>query len=105
MTFDKTGTITKDEFAVTNFQSLSDDIDFNTLIYWVTCIKSKSSHPFVEAIVGKFAQWAVASLSTKRDPHSSTNGIRVNVFLFIGGVNMHEKLFIRMRTQGRVLHG
>jgi len=24
---------------------------------------------------------------------------------FIGGVNMHEKLFIRMRTQGRVLHG
>lgn len=34
LAFDKTGTITKGEFAVTNFQSLSDDIDLNTLIYW-----------------------------------------------------------------------
>lgn len=34
MAFDKTGTITKGEFVVTHFQSLSDDIDFNTLAYW-----------------------------------------------------------------------
>lgn len=34
MAFDKTGTITKGEFAVTNFQSLSDDIGLNTLLYW-----------------------------------------------------------------------
>lgn len=34
MAFDKTGTITKGEFEVTNFQSLSDDIDSNTLLYW-----------------------------------------------------------------------
>lgn len=34
MAFDKTGTITKGEFVVTHFQSLSDDIDLNTLAYW-----------------------------------------------------------------------
>ncbi|KAK2412531.1 putative inactive cadmium/zinc-transporting ATPase HMA3 [Trifolium repens] len=51
MAFDKTGTITKGEFVVTNFQSLSDDIDLNTLIYWVSSIESKSSHPLAEAIV------------------------------------------------------
>lgn len=32
--FDKTGTITKGEFVVTNFQSLCADIDLNTLLYW-----------------------------------------------------------------------
>ncbi|XP_045816561.1 putative inactive cadmium/zinc-transporting ATPase HMA3 [Trifolium pratense] len=51
MAFDKTGTITKGEFVVTNFQSLSDDIDLNTLIYWVSSIESKSSHPLAEAVV------------------------------------------------------
>ncbi|KAI5415059.1 putative inactive cadmium/zinc-transporting ATPase HMA3 [Lathyrus oleraceus] len=51
MAFDKTGTITKGEFAVTNFQSLTDDIDLNTLLYWVSSIESKSSHPLAEAIV------------------------------------------------------
>ncbi|CAI8611117.1 unnamed protein product [Vicia faba] len=51
MAFDKTGTITKGEFAVTNFQSLSDDIDLNTLLYWASSIESKSSHPLAEAIV------------------------------------------------------
>ncbi|KAL2338672.1 hypothetical protein Fmac_013118 [Flemingia macrophylla] len=49
--FDKTGTITKGEFVVTHFQSLSDDIDFNTLLYWVSSVESKSSHPLAEAIV------------------------------------------------------
>ncbi|KAG5101654.1 hypothetical protein JHK84_046623 [Glycine max] len=51
MAFDKTGTITKGEFVVTHFQSLSDDIDFNTLAYWVSSIESKSSHPSAAAIV------------------------------------------------------
>ncbi|KAJ1400623.1 P-type ATPase [Sesbania bispinosa] len=51
MAFDKTGTITKGEFVVTNFQSLSDDIDLNTLAYWVSSIESKSSHPLAAAIV------------------------------------------------------
>ncbi|KAF7806666.1 putative inactive cadmium/zinc-transporting ATPase HMA3 [Senna tora] len=51
MAFDKTGTITKGEFVLTNFQSLCDDIDLNTLLYWVTSIESKSSHPMAAAIV------------------------------------------------------
>ncbi|KAK7291872.1 hypothetical protein RIF29_07369 [Crotalaria pallida] len=51
MAFDKTGTITKGEFVVTNFQTLSDDIDLNTLLYWVSSIESKSSHPLAAAIV------------------------------------------------------
>ncbi|RZB71717.1 Cadmium/zinc-transporting ATPase HMA2 isoform D [Glycine soja] len=51
MAFDKTGTITKGEFVVTHFQSLSDDIDLNTLAYWVSSIESKSSHPLAAAIV------------------------------------------------------
>ncbi|OIV99778.1 hypothetical protein TanjilG_26116 [Lupinus angustifolius] len=51
MAFDKTGTITMGEFMVTNFQSLSDDIDLNTLLYWVSSIESKSSHPLAAAII------------------------------------------------------
>ncbi|KAK7329756.1 hypothetical protein VNO77_23935 [Canavalia gladiata] len=51
MAFDKTGTITKGEFMVTHFQSLSDDIDLNTLLYWVSSVESKSSHPLAAAIV------------------------------------------------------
>ncbi|KAF1875622.1 hypothetical protein Lal_00006252 [Lupinus albus] len=51
MAFDKTGTITRGEFVVTNFQSLSDDIDLNTLLYWVSSIEGKSSHPLAEAII------------------------------------------------------
>ncbi|CAL0325556.1 unnamed protein product [Lupinus luteus] len=51
MAFDKTGTITRGEFMVTNFQSLSDDIDLNTLLYWVSSIESKSSHPLAAAVV------------------------------------------------------
>ncbi|KAL6977819.1 Cadmium/zinc-transporting ATPase hma2 [Sarracenia purpurea var. burkii] len=34
MGFDKTGTITRGEFVVTRFQSLSDDFSLNTLLYW-----------------------------------------------------------------------
>lgn len=32
--FDKTGTITRGEFVVTDFQSLRDDISLNTLLNW-----------------------------------------------------------------------
>ncbi|XP_012573400.1 putative inactive cadmium/zinc-transporting ATPase HMA3 [Cicer arietinum] len=67
MAFDKTGTITKGEFVVTNFQSLSDDIDLNTLLYWVSSIESKSSHPLAEAIVDHGR-----SLSIKPNPEKVT---------------------------------
>ena len=32
--FDKTGTITRGEFVVTNFEALRDDISFHTLLHW-----------------------------------------------------------------------
>lgn len=34
MAFDKTGTITRGEFAVTEFRSLIDDLSLSTLLYW-----------------------------------------------------------------------
>ncbi|KAL8209416.1 hypothetical protein R6Q57_006148 [Mikania cordata] len=46
--FDKTGTITKGEFSVSNFHPL---IDNHKLIYWVSSLESKSSHPMGAALV------------------------------------------------------
>ncbi|KAF8035191.1 hypothetical protein BT93_C1278 [Corymbia citriodora subsp. variegata] len=51
MAFDKTGTVTRGQFVVTNFQSICNDIDLNTLLYWVSSIESKSSHPMSAAII------------------------------------------------------
>ncbi|KAK2646417.1 hypothetical protein Ddye_021612 [Dipteronia dyeriana] len=51
MAFDKTGTITRGEFVVLDFQSLREDINLNTLLYWVSSIESKSSHPMAAALV------------------------------------------------------
>ncbi|CAJ1975904.1 unnamed protein product [Sphenostylis stenocarpa] len=48
--FDKTGTITRGEFTVTDF-SVVDDISIETLLYWVSSIESKSSHPMAAALV------------------------------------------------------
>ncbi|KAK9097534.1 hypothetical protein Sjap_023031 [Stephania japonica] len=49
--FDKTGTITRGEFSVTNFQSINPEISENTLLHWVSSIESKSSHPMAAALV------------------------------------------------------
>ncbi|CAI9103643.1 OLC1v1002165C1 [Oldenlandia corymbosa var. corymbosa] len=51
MAFDKTGTVTRAEFEVIEFRSLSEDITLNTLLYWVSSIQSKSSHPIAAALV------------------------------------------------------
>ncbi|KAA8522700.1 hypothetical protein F0562_009138 [Nyssa sinensis] len=51
MAFDKTGTITRGEFTVTDFRSLLDDVSLNSLLYWVSSIESKSSHPMAAALV------------------------------------------------------
>ncbi|XP_024959996.1 putative inactive cadmium/zinc-transporting ATPase HMA3 isoform X2 [Cynara cardunculus var. scolymus] len=47
--FDKTGTITKGEFSVSNFHPLI--IDSDKLLYWVSSIESKSSHPMAAALI------------------------------------------------------
>uniref|UniRef100_A0A7N0TGP8 HMA domain-containing protein n=2 Tax=Kalanchoe fedtschenkoi TaxID=63787 RepID=A0A7N0TGP8_KALFE len=49
--FDKTGTITRGEFVVSDFTSLKGDLGLNTLLYWVSSIESKSSHPMGTALV------------------------------------------------------
>ncbi|XP_075077639.1 cadmium/zinc-transporting ATPase HMA3 isoform X1 [Nicotiana tabacum] len=51
MAFDKTGTITRGEFMVTEFKSLVDGLGLNTLLYWVSSIESKSGHPMAAALV------------------------------------------------------
>ncbi|KAF2309674.1 hypothetical protein GH714_004554 [Hevea brasiliensis] len=51
MAFDKTGTITRGEFIVEDFQSLCEDVSLDALLYWVSCIESKSSHPMADALV------------------------------------------------------
>ncbi|KAJ8750839.1 hypothetical protein K2173_016020 [Erythroxylum novogranatense] len=51
MAFDKTGTITKGEFVVTDFKSLYGDVSLETLLYWVSSIESKSGHPMAAALV------------------------------------------------------
>ncbi|XP_051114125.1 putative inactive cadmium/zinc-transporting ATPase HMA3 [Andrographis paniculata] len=52
MAFDKTGTVTRGEFAVVDFKSLRDDmIATDTLLYWISSIESKSSHPMAAALV------------------------------------------------------
>ncbi|KAJ1393069.1 P-type ATPase [Sesbania bispinosa] len=48
--FDKTGTITRGEFTVSDFSAV-DDISIETLLYWVSSIESKSSHPMSAALV------------------------------------------------------
>ncbi|CAN7070357.1 unnamed protein product [Brassica oleracea var. botrytis] len=49
--FDKTGTITRGEFIVMDFKSLSRDISLNSLLYWVSSVESKSSHPMAAALL------------------------------------------------------
>ncbi|CAK8531828.1 unnamed protein product [Lathyrus sativus] len=48
--FDKTGTITRGEFVVTDF-SVADEFSNETLLYWISSIESKSSHPVAGALV------------------------------------------------------
>ncbi|KAJ0251721.1 putative inactive cadmium/zinc-transporting ATPase HMA3 [Hirschfeldia incana] len=49
--FDKTGTITKAEFTVSDFTSLSPNVNLQSLVYWVSSIESKSSHPMAQALI------------------------------------------------------
>ncbi|KAI3803172.1 hypothetical protein L1987_31321 [Smallanthus sonchifolius] len=49
--FDKTGTITRGEFTVSNFRSLLDDTSHEKLLYWVASVESMSSHPMAAALI------------------------------------------------------
>ncbi|XP_057532728.1 putative inactive cadmium/zinc-transporting ATPase HMA3 isoform X2 [Amaranthus tricolor] len=57
--FDKTGTITTGEFVVTHFQSLHETISIEKLLFWVSSIESKSSHPMAAALVNYAASCSI----------------------------------------------
>lgn len=49
--FDKTGTITRGEFSIHAFRVVGDKVDMRRLLYWISSIESKSSHPMAAALV------------------------------------------------------
>ncbi|RCV10162.1 hypothetical protein SETIT_2G090500v2 [Setaria italica] len=49
--FDKTGTITRGEFSINEFHVVEDKVEMSQLLYWVSSIESKSSHPMAAALV------------------------------------------------------
>ncbi|KAK4483747.1 hypothetical protein RD792_010949 [Penstemon davidsonii] len=51
MAFDKTGTLTRGEFIVSDVKPLHHDTSLNTILYWISSIESKSSHPMAAALV------------------------------------------------------
>ncbi|XP_048490345.1 cadmium/zinc-transporting ATPase HMA2 isoform X2 [Beta vulgaris subsp. vulgaris] len=51
MAFDKTGTITRGEFTLTDIHSLADYVTLTELLHWVSSIESKSSHPVAAVLV------------------------------------------------------
>ncbi|ONM20570.1 Cadmium/zinc-transporting ATPase HMA2 [Zea mays] len=53
--FDKTGTITRGEFSIKDFLVVRDKVQMSQLLYWVSSIESKSSHPMAAALV-EYAQ-------------------------------------------------
>ncbi|CAL5089478.1 unnamed protein product [Urochloa decumbens] len=53
--FDKTGTLTKGEFSIDGFHVMGDKVELSQLLYWVSSIESKSSHPMAAALV-EYAQ-------------------------------------------------
>ncbi|XP_021718193.1 putative inactive cadmium/zinc-transporting ATPase HMA3 isoform X1 [Chenopodium quinoa] len=57
--FDKTGTITTGEFAVTHFQSLHEKVSIEKLLFWISSIESKSSHPMAAALVNYAASHSI----------------------------------------------
>ncbi|KAM0842911.1 hypothetical protein ACQ4PT_058079 [Festuca glaucescens] len=49
--FDKTGTITRGEFSVEEFRTAEERVPEQQLLYWVSSIESRSSHPMASALI------------------------------------------------------
>ncbi|KAM7477717.1 hypothetical protein LguiA_025930 [Lonicera macranthoides] len=87
MAFDKTGTITKGEFGVINFQTLSDNFDLESLLYWVSSIESKSSHPMAAALVNYAKSHSVEPKPEKVDDFQNFPGEGIYVPTLEGDAN------------------
>ncbi|CAN6180458.1 unnamed protein product [Urochloa humidicola] len=79
--FDKTGTITKGEFNIDGFHVVGDKVDVGQLLYWMSSIESKSSHPMAAALV-EYAQ----SKSIQPKPENVTE------FRIIPGEGIYGKI-------------
>ncbi|PUZ69078.1 hypothetical protein GQ55_2G079700 [Panicum hallii var. hallii] len=49
--FDKTGTITRGEFSISACHVVGNKVEMEQLLYWVSSMESKSSHPMAAALV------------------------------------------------------
>ncbi|RLM84455.1 putative inactive cadmium/zinc-transporting ATPase HMA3 [Panicum miliaceum] len=49
--FDKTGTITRGEFSISTFHVVGNKVEMDQLLYWVSSMEGKSSHPMAAALV------------------------------------------------------
>ncbi|CAA6671159.1 unnamed protein product [Spirodela intermedia] len=48
--FDKTGTLTRGQFTVVEFRAIGKSPGMHSLLYWVSSVESKSSHPMAAAL-------------------------------------------------------
>lgn len=53
MVFDKTGTLTEGKFAISDYDSLSDDYDKETILTLAASVEYASEHPIAEAFLSK----------------------------------------------------
>ncbi|KVH87487.1 Cation-transporting P-type ATPase, partial [Cynara cardunculus var. scolymus] len=94
--FDKTGTITRGEFSVSNFNSLIDGISLDKLLYWVSSIESKASHPMAAALIDYAQSHSVKPQPEKVDEFDNFPG--EGIYGKIEGKNVYignKKIAIR----------
>nr|UCU84245.1 HMA3 [Silene paradoxa] len=72
--FDKTGTITRGEFIVTSFQSVQETFIMEKLLFWVSSIESKSSHPMAASIVNYASLKSIKPLPEKVEEFTNYPG-------------------------------
>ncbi|XP_057490687.1 cadmium/zinc-transporting ATPase HMA3-like isoform X2 [Actinidia eriantha] len=87
MAFDKTGTITRGEFVVTDFQSLCDDISLSTLLYWVSSIESEGIFGKIDGkdvYVGNRRISVRAGSTTVPTMEAHTMGGKTSGFIYCG---------------------
>ncbi|KXG34729.1 hypothetical protein SORBI_3002G083000 [Sorghum bicolor] len=89
--FDKTGTITKGQFSIDGFHVVGDKVEMSQLLYWVSSIESKSSHPMAAALV-EYSQ----SKSIQPKPENVTE-FRIFPGEGISGVINGRQIFIGNR--------
>ncbi|KAH7293616.1 hypothetical protein KP509_28G033300 [Ceratopteris richardii] len=79
LALDKTGTLTEGHFQVIDVQVLSPDIDLPTLLNWIACIESQSSHPMAASLVAYAKMYGVT-------PHEKVENFEILAGEGVSGV-------------------